>query len=66
MERDPRVFIMGEEVGQYQGAYKVIFHFSFFFLKIILIISFLTWRIRFIGDHQRLQKACFKSMDQIE
>lgn len=23
MERDPMVFIMGEEVGQYQGAYKV-------------------------------------------
>lgn len=23
MERDPRVFLMGEEVGQYQGAYKV-------------------------------------------
>ncbi|WP_053232073.1 pyruvate dehydrogenase complex E1 component subunit beta [Sandaracinus amylolyticus] len=23
MERDPRVFIMGEEVGHYQGAYKV-------------------------------------------
>lgn len=23
MERDPRVFIMGEEVGEYQGAYKV-------------------------------------------
>lgn len=23
MERDPMIFIMGEEVGQYQGAYKV-------------------------------------------
>jgi pyruvate dehydrogenase E1 component beta subunit len=23
MERDPRVFLMGEEVGHYQGAYKV-------------------------------------------
>jgi pyruvate dehydrogenase E1 component beta subunit len=23
MRRDPRVFLMGEEVGQYQGAYKV-------------------------------------------
>jgi pyruvate dehydrogenase E1 component beta subunit len=23
MERDPRVFVMGEEVGYYQGAYKV-------------------------------------------
>ncbi|MDQ3031958.1 MAG: pyruvate dehydrogenase complex E1 component subunit beta [Myxococcota bacterium] len=23
MERDPRVFVMGEEVGHYQGAYKV-------------------------------------------
>ncbi|MBM4358272.1 MAG: alpha-ketoacid dehydrogenase subunit beta, partial [Deltaproteobacteria bacterium] len=23
MERDSRVFLMGEEVGQYQGAYKV-------------------------------------------
>ncbi|HTR81432.1 MAG TPA: pyruvate dehydrogenase complex E1 component subunit beta [Bacteroidota bacterium] len=23
MERDPNVFLMGEEVGQYQGAYKV-------------------------------------------
>ena len=23
MERDPKVFLIGEEVGQYQGAYKV-------------------------------------------
>jgi pyruvate dehydrogenase E1 component beta subunit len=23
MERDPNVFLIGEEVGQYQGAYKV-------------------------------------------
>ena len=23
MERDPKVFLMGEEVGHYQGAYKV-------------------------------------------
>ncbi len=23
MERDDRVFLMGEEVGRYQGAYKV-------------------------------------------
>ena len=23
IERDPAVFLMGEEVGQYQGAYKV-------------------------------------------
>ena len=23
MERDPSVFLMGEEVGQYNGAYKV-------------------------------------------
>ncbi len=23
MQRDPGVFIIGEEVGQYQGAYKV-------------------------------------------
>ena len=23
MRRDPNVFLMGEEVGQYQGAYKV-------------------------------------------
>ncbi len=23
MRRDPTVFVMGEEVGQYQGAYKV-------------------------------------------
>src|SRR5436853_5583524 len=23
MERDPNVFLMGEEVGHYQGAYKV-------------------------------------------
>jgi pyruvate dehydrogenase E1 component beta subunit len=23
MRRDPTVFLMGEEVGQYQGAYKV-------------------------------------------
>lgn len=23
MERDPRVFLMGEEVAQYNGAYKV-------------------------------------------
>ena len=23
MERDPNVFIMGEEVGHYNGAYKV-------------------------------------------
>ena len=23
MERDPGVFLMGEEVGYYQGAYKV-------------------------------------------
>jgi pyruvate dehydrogenase E1 component beta subunit len=23
MERDPKVFIMGEEVGDYQGAYKI-------------------------------------------
>lgn len=23
MTRDPNVFIMGEEVGQYNGAYKV-------------------------------------------
>src|SRR6185369_3129495 len=23
MRRDPRVFVMGEEVGYYQGAYKV-------------------------------------------
>jgi len=23
MRRDPRVFLMGEEVGVYQGAYKV-------------------------------------------
>ena len=23
MRRDPAVFLMGEEVGQYQGAYKV-------------------------------------------
>jgi hypothetical protein len=23
MARDPRVFLMGEEVGQYDGAYKV-------------------------------------------
>ena len=23
MERDKNVFLMGEEVGQYQGAYKV-------------------------------------------
>ena len=23
MRRDPAVFVMGEEVGQYQGAYKV-------------------------------------------
>jgi len=23
MERDSKVFLMGEEVGQYQGAYKV-------------------------------------------
>jgi pyruvate dehydrogenase E1 component beta subunit len=24
MARDPKVFLMGEEVGQYQGAYKVL------------------------------------------
>lgn len=23
MRRDPSVFLMGEEVGQYQGAYKI-------------------------------------------
>ena len=23
MERNPKVFLMGEEVGQYNGAYKV-------------------------------------------
>ena len=23
MERDPNIFLMGEEVGHYQGAYKV-------------------------------------------
>jgi pyruvate dehydrogenase E1 component beta subunit len=23
MRRDPRVFVMGEEVAEYQGAYKV-------------------------------------------
>ncbi|MBS0622342.1 MAG: alpha-ketoacid dehydrogenase subunit beta, partial [Verrucomicrobia bacterium] len=23
MERDPRVFVLGEEVGEYNGAYKV-------------------------------------------
>jgi pyruvate dehydrogenase E1 component beta subunit len=23
LERDPNVFLMGEEVGQYDGAYKV-------------------------------------------
>ena len=23
LERDPRVFLMGEEVGQFNGAYKV-------------------------------------------
>jgi hypothetical protein len=26
MERDERVFLMGEEVAVYQGAYKVCFH----------------------------------------
>ncbi len=26
--RDPKVILMGEEVGQYQGAYKVIFLFK--------------------------------------
>ena len=25
MERDPKVFLIGEEVGQFQGAYKVLF-----------------------------------------
>lgn len=23
MERDPKVFVIGEEVGYYQGAYKI-------------------------------------------
>ena len=23
MERDPNVFVMGEEIGEYNGAYKV-------------------------------------------
>jgi pyruvate dehydrogenase E1 component beta subunit len=23
LERDPNVFLMGEEVGQYEGAYKI-------------------------------------------
>lgn len=27
MERDEKVFILGEEVAQYDGAYKVIFKF---------------------------------------
>jgi pyruvate dehydrogenase E1 component beta subunit len=26
MARDPKIFLMGEEVGQYQGAYKVLHH----------------------------------------
>lgn len=32
MARDDRVFVMGEEVAQYQGAYKVRFCCSRFFM----------------------------------
>lgn len=30
LERDERVFLLGEEVAQYDGAYKVIKSFSLF------------------------------------
>ena len=33
IKRDDRVFLMGEEVAMYEGAYKVIVYFvSFFFV----------------------------------
>lgn len=29
LARDPKVFLMGEEVGQYNGAYKVFINLSY-------------------------------------
>lgn len=33
MERDERVFLLGEEVAQYDGAYKVRIHWCFMFVE---------------------------------
>jgi pyruvate dehydrogenase E1 component beta subunit len=32
MEKDERVYVMGEEVGEYQGAYKVLLRLLSHFL----------------------------------
>lgn len=36
MERDERVFLLGEEVAMYDGAYKVSFCCTLFFFIVIL------------------------------
>lgn len=38
IKRDDRVFLMGEEVAMYDGAYKVIQFFSIFWMFYISII----------------------------
>ena len=40
MERDSDVFLMGEEVGQYQGAYKVRTDLH----RFVAIVSIVCWR----------------------
>jgi len=40
MERDDRVFLMGEEVGRYQGAYKVTEGLFERFRRSILVMSY--------------------------
>ena len=37
MERDKNVFLMGEEVGQYQGAYKVWYQHFWLFVQWVLV-----------------------------
>lgn len=42
LERDERVFVMGEEVAQYDGAYKV--HCLFMNLHIDILVTFSIYR----------------------
>lgn len=37
LARDPRVFLMGEEVGQYNGAYKVKIEIIFVMIYLLFL-----------------------------
>ena len=48
MTRDPNVFILGEEVGAYQGAYKITQG---------LLAKFGDWRVRDTPDGPELEQG---------